>query len=297
LLRATPANTGIDGSIYPHGKSSIPAASANTSSTRCNHFALQTGQIERNDLLVELNFTTICLSGTIVLIAAVIRGFSGFGFALVGVPLLSMIMPPLSFVPIIFGMQIIAVLPGLKKTLKDAQWKQILPLLPGGFLGTWGGLQLLYRIHPEIIGFVIAIAVIFVAVFLLKGFRLGRQFTNIEIASIGVLSGLLNGSAGLPGPPVIIAQLVTPNTEKMVRSNLIIFFTILALFGIASIISGGNLHKPHVYLMATSAPFLVMGTLLGIKLFQNPTLFPHYRRISTYLLLIIGILKFLEVAL
>lgn len=237
------------------------------------------------------------MSGMIVLFAAVIRGFSGFGFALVGVPLLSMIMPPLSFVPIIFGLQVIAVLPGLKQTLQNAQWKQILPLLPGGFLGTWGGLQILYRIQPEIIDFIIAAAVIFVAVFLLKGFRLGRQFTNIEIVSIGMLSGLLNGSAGLPGPPVIIAQLVTPNTEKMVRSNLIIFFAILALFGIASIISGGNLNNTHVYLMVTSAPFLILGTLLGEKLFHNPMLFPHYRRISTYLLLVIGIMKFVEATL
>ena len=248
-------------------------------------------------MFVELNLTTIGMSGMIILIAAIIRGFSGFGFALVAVPLLSMIMPPLSFVPIIFGMQVIAVLPGLRQTLQDAQWKQILPLVPGGFLGTWVGLQILYRIHPEIIGFIIAIAVVFVAVFLLKGFRLGRQFTKIEISTIGLLSGLLNGSASLPGPPVIIAQLVTPNTEKMVRSNLIIFFTILSIFGIASIISGGNLNTTHLYLMATSAPFLILGTLLGEKLFRNPMLFGHYRRISTYLLLIIGCIKFVETAL
>ena len=239
----------------------------------------------------------IIMSGVIILIAAIIRGFSGFGLALVAVPLLSMIMPPSSFVPIIFGMQIIAILPGLRQTLQDVQWKQIWPLLPGGFLGTWGGLQLLYRIHPEIIGFIIAAAVVFVAVFLLKGFRLGRQFTKLEIASIGMLSGILNGSAGLPGPPVIIAQLVVPNTEKMVRSNLIVFFTILALFGIATIITGGNLNSTHLYLIATSTPFLVLGTILGEKLFHNPILFPHYRRISTYLLLIIGLMKFGEIAL
>lgn len=248
-------------------------------------------------MLVELNIATISMSGMIILIAAIIRGFSGFGFALVAVPLLSMIMPPLSFVPVIFGMQIIALLPGLRQTLQDVQWKQIVPLVPGGFLGTWGGLLILYRINPEIIGFIIAAAVVFVAVFLLKGFRLDRQFTKLEIASVGMLSGLLNGSAGLPGPPVIIAQLVVPNTEKMVRSNLIVFFTILALFGIATIIAGGKLNSTHVYLMATSAPFLVLGTLLGEKLFRNPTLFPHYRRISTYLLLIIGVMKFVEIAL
>ena len=248
-------------------------------------------------MIVESDLTTMGMSGMIILIAAIIRGFSGFGFALVAVPLLSMIMPPLSFVPIVFGMQVIAVLPGLRQTLQDAQWKQIVPLVPGGVLGTWGGLQLLYRIDPEIIGFIIAIAVIFVAVFLLKGFRLGRQFSKIEIGLIGLLSGLLNGSAGLPGPPVIIAQLVTPNTDKMVRSNLIIFFTILAIFGLASIISGGNLNKTHVSLMATSTPFLILGTLLGEKLFNNPMLFPHYRRISTYLLLVIGFIKFVETTL
>lgn len=248
-------------------------------------------------MIVELSSAMVGMSAMIVFVAAVIRGFSGFGLALVAVPLLSMIMVPSAFVPLIFGMQIIAVVPGLKRTLKSAQWKQIVPLVPGGFLGTWVGLQILYRINPDFIGFVIAITVVFVAFFLRGGFRLGRQFTNFEIASIGLLSGLLNGSAGLPGPPVIIAQLMSPNTAKMVRSNLIVFFTILSLFGIASIISGGNLDNTHVYLMATSAPFLILGTLLGEKLFHNPILFPHYRRISVSLLFIIGVAKFMETAL
>ena len=245
---------------------------------------------------IELTFTAIGISGMIVLIAAIIRGFSGFGFALVAVPLMSMMMPPSSFVPVIFGMQVIAVLPGLRQTLQGAQWRQILPLIPGGFLGTWGGLSILYRTDPEIIGFVIALAVIFLAVFMLKGFRFHRQLRKIEIAFIGLFAGLLNGSAGLPGPPVILAQLTTPNTDTMVRSNLIIFFFFLSLFGIVSIIASGNLNETHYYLMAAAAPFLIIGTWLGGQLFHNPKMFLHYRRICTYLLLVIGLVKFIETA-
>jgi uncharacterized membrane protein YfcA len=248
-------------------------------------------------LIIELTFTTIGMSGIIVLIAGIIRGFSGFGFALVAVPLLSMIMPPSSFVPVIFGMQVIAVLPGLKETLQGVQWKQIIPLIPGGFLGTWGGLLLLYRVDPEVIGFVIALAVVVVAVFLLKGFRFHRQLRKIEIAFIGIFAGLLNGSAGLPGPPVILAQLAMPNTDTMVRSNLIIFFTFLSLFGIISIIVSGNMNETHYYLMAATAPFLITGTWLGGQLFHNPKMFLFYRRICTYLLLTIGLIKFIETAL
>ncbi len=248
-------------------------------------------------MIIELTIITIGISGMIVLIAAIIRGFSGFGFALVAVPLMSMIMPPSSFVPVIFGMQVIAVLPGLGQILQGAQWKQIVPLIPGGFIGTWGGLLILYRADPEVIGFVIALAVVIVAVFLLKGFRFQRHFRNTEIAFIGLFAGLLNGSAGLPGPPVILAQLATPNTDTMVRSNLIIFFTILSIFGIISIIAGGNLNETHCYLMAATAPFLIAGTWLGGRLFNNPKMVLHYRRICTYLLLIIGLIKFIETAL
>ena len=245
-------------------------------------------------MFVELNLATIGMSGIIILFAAIIRGFSGFGLALVSVPLLSMIMPPMSFVPLIFGMQIIAVFSGLKRTLQDVQWDQIIPLVPGGFLGTWVGLLLLYRINPEILGIIIAIAVVLVAVSLLRGLRFSRHFSKLETAIIGLLAGLLNGAASLPGPPVILAQLVMPNTNKMVRSNLIIFFTILSLLGLASIVAGGKLNETHVYLIATSAPFLLFGTWLGERLFHNPVMFPYYRRISTYILLSIGIMKFIE---
>ena len=248
-------------------------------------------------MLVELNLATISMSGMILFIAAIIRGFSGFGLALVSVPLLSMIMPPVSFVPLIFGMQIIAVFLGLKRTLQDVQWNQIVPLVPGGFLGTWVGLLLLYRINPEFLGIIIAVAVVLVAASLLKGLRFSRHFSKLETAIIGMLAGILNGAASLPGPPVILAQLVMPNTNKMVRSNLIIFFTILSLLGLTSIVAGGKLNETHVYLIATSTPFLILGTWLGERLFYNPVMFPYYRRISTYLLLTIGIIKFIEAVL
>ncbi|NNK95219.1 MAG: sulfite exporter TauE/SafE family protein [Desulfobacterales bacterium] len=248
-------------------------------------------------MLVEMNLATISMSGMILLIAASIRGFSGFGLALVSVPLLSMIMPPMSFVPLIFGMQIIAVFFGLKRTLQDVQWNQIVPLVPGGFIGTWVGLLLLYRINPEFLGIIIAVAVVLVAASLLKGLRFSRHFSKPETAIIGMLAGILNGAASLPGPPVILAQLVMPNTNKMVRSNLIIFFTILSLLGLTSIVVGGKLNETHVYLIATSAPFLILGTWLGERLFYNPVMFPYYRRISTYLLLTIGVMKFIEVVL
>ena len=126
-------------------------------------------------MMLEMSSAVLLQVGTIALSAGIIRGFSGFGFALVGVPLLSMILAPPDFVPLIFSMQLVAAVPGLRQTLREADGRQILPLLAGGVPGTWAGLWLLGRLEPVMIGLAIAAAVTLVAVFLFSGWRLQRR--------------------------------------------------------------------------------------------------------------------------
>src|ERR1700760_4610278 len=78
-----------------------------------------------------------------VFAAAVLRGFTGFGFGLAGVPLLSLALPPKQVVPLVVPLQVIVGLSGLREAVKTCDWRAVGALTPGLVMGIPVGLTIL----------------------------------------------------------------------------------------------------------------------------------------------------------
>ena len=70
-----------------------------------------------------------------VFAAAVLRGFTGFGFGLAAVPLLSIALPPSQVVPFVVVLQVVVGLGGLRGAWKSCDWRSIGQLTPGLVVG------------------------------------------------------------------------------------------------------------------------------------------------------------------
>ena len=75
--------------------------------------------------------------------AGILRGFTGFGTALAGVPLLSLVFAPRLAVPTIMPLQIATGLQNLHADGRHVEWRTLLRLLPGAVVGLVPGLWLL----------------------------------------------------------------------------------------------------------------------------------------------------------
>src|SRR5690349_13989272 len=84
-----------------------------------------------------------------VLAASVLRGFTGFGFGLAGVPLLSLALPPTQVVPLVTTLQVMVGLAGLRSALGTCDWRSVRLLLPGLVAGVPLGLMILTALPPN----------------------------------------------------------------------------------------------------------------------------------------------------
>ena len=89
---------------------------------------------------------SLALSLLIVFLAAIVRGFSGFGFSLLAISALSLLYPPQQIFPPIFLMEIAASLHLLPSVWRHIHWRSMAPLLaghvaPGGALVLAGVLE------------------------------------------------------------------------------------------------------------------------------------------------------------
>lgn len=156
----------------------------------------------------------------------------GFGFAMISIPLLSLVLSPKTAIPLslLMGLGIGFYL--IITSCKDIKPKQILYLSIGSAIGVPFGVFILKNISSEILEIAINAVIITSAIilFLKQSKNIISVNTKLITILIGFLSGFLGASTGISGPPVILYGLNQKWEKKIFRSNLLTYFVIWGIY-------------------------------------------------------------------
>lgn len=220
-----------------------------------------------------------------VFAASVLRGFTGFGFGLAAVPLLTLALPPTQVVPFVTVLQVLVGLSGLRTAWRIANWRAVLGLAPGLVLGIPVGLVILTRVPPNgvrlVIGLLIAISVIVLWRRLTLPPRPSRSLT----LGAGVLSGVMNGLASMGGPPVVVYLLAVSSDAAIVRASSIVYFLFASTVTAFPMALKGLVDREIMIWSVASIPVLLVGSALGSWAFERAP--PHYHRLTALVVLCI----------
>lgn len=216
-----------------------------------------------------MSVLTLGLGSLFVLLAAIVRGYSGFGFSLLVITSLSLLMAPATFIPSIFMLEIAASLHLLPGIWKDIHWRSLAPLIIGCAIGTPLGVWLLANVAASPMQIALAVFVL-VAVWLLwKGFALKTMPGTAASAGVGAASGLANGAFGIGGPPVILFYFASPAGNIAGRASLITYFMLTDLIGLAFLGREALITWNTIYLALLFLPALILGVWLGARSFKS----------------------------
>tara|TARA_R110000823_G_scaffold132777_5_gene261245 strand:+ start:48226 stop:48942 length:717 start_codon:yes stop_codon:yes gene_type:complete len=223
----------------------------------------------------------------VVIFAAVMRAFTGFGFALAAVPVFSLFMLPTEAVVLSAGLTLAVSLLTLKSYWGQYPLRPMLPMVGMSLLGTVVGAWALRHISPEQFKLWIGLAVIGACIAL--GFFKPRKREPAPLlgAPVGLGSGLLNGAFAIPGPPIIIYAMATENDPQRSRALLMTFFLFSAIVALASYATAGFITAYSPWLFALAFPAMFLGDKLGFYLFYR---FggAFYRRVALAMLFAVG---------
>ncbi|MBA7579523.1 hypothetical protein ES708_21394 [subsurface metagenome] len=159
----------------------------------------------------------------------------GFGFAMISIPLLSLVLSPKTAIPLslLMGLGIGFYL--IITSCRDIKPKQILYLLIGSAIGVPFGVFILKNISSEILEIAINAVIITSAIILFLEqskniISVNTVNTKLITILIGFLSGFLGASTGICGPPVILYGLNQKWEKKIFRSNLLTYFFIWRIY-------------------------------------------------------------------
>lgn len=240
-----------------------------------------------------LSTGTLLLVTAIIFLASFILGITSFGFALVAVPLLNLIFPLQVLVPvlIIYGVFIngLVLLPIYKHLdLKDMQY-----LVGAGILGIPLGTVLLLVLDESILKIGIGIIVIISAWALYTGYRVHIKNEKLGNAVAGFISGLLNGSITMSGPPVILFYSNQDLEKQVFRANLAFYFMLTNIINLPVLYWGGLLTPQAFQYSAAILPSVLVGAIgiiLGSKVGTKMD-GPLFHRLSLILIFLMGVMS------
>jgi uncharacterized protein len=232
--------------------------------------------------LLTIVFAMICIFG-----AAVVRGYAGFGFSLLSITALSIFLAPREIIPSIFVLEVGASIHLLATAWRDVHWRSLGWLAAGCLAGTPLGVYALARVPPAPLTVALAAVVVLVALLLARGFALKSMPGRVATVGTGLASGLLNGSLGIGGPPVIIFFFGSPAGVATGRASMIAYFLFTDALGLAWQWRDGLLDRHVIERALLYAPPLLAGVWLGDRAFAGVDPL-HFRRWVLRLLIVLA---------
>ena len=240
-------------------------------------------------LLPEMGASAAALVFATVFLAGFLRGFTGFGFALAAVPVITLFVEPASVVPSIPIVAMVAGAEQMRRAWRVANWHAIRRLLIGAVLGAPVGVLALSYLPANIMRALIGLVLLFAVLALWRGYRFKERPPTSAQVGIGIASGLLNGATAMGGPPVILYFLAAPEGVAIGRASLLVYFFFIYAWSIVAQTVAGLIDLKVVVLAFLMIPVMALGNVIGDRMF-NRSKASTYQRIALGFLLAIAIL-------
>jgi uncharacterized membrane protein YfcA len=244
--------------------------------------------VEQLSIWAELPPLVLGYCATCVLFAGICRGFAGFGLSALVVTSLTLVLPPAQVVPVALLLEAVSSLLMLRHTWSDVRWGFLGWILLGAAAGTPLGIAVLHFASPDSVRIVISLLVLAATVLLWRGLGLPMGCGITPKLSVGIFSGVANGTASLGGLPVAVFLLAASLSGAAVRATLSIYLLLLNTYGAGALAVSGLVTPTTLARVAIFALPVGFGILFGHLFFHRAS--PQaFRRMVLILLALLAL--------
>lgn len=232
---------------------------------------------------------TLAFAGLAMLASGAMRGFSGFGSAMLGMPALSLVFPPALAAPIMTSMQVLSSLQTVGPDRPHVLWRQALVLAAISGVAALVGAQLLVAANPSVSRLIMGCIVLAAVVILASGWRYHHQPRFGLTLSTGICSGLGNGFSAIGGPPLVAYFLGGPFSALNARATMTVIFGVQSAVSLLTLAAMGNVSSHTLLYVLIAYPLQAAGIVLGRRIFLRHG-DSHYRRVCIVILALLALL-------
>ncbi|WP_165977281.1 sulfite exporter TauE/SafE family protein [Nonomuraea diastatica] len=212
---------------------------------------------------------TTLVTGVVVIatLAAFAQALSGFGFALVAVPLLTLLTGPQTAVTVVTALGGLLALAISVHQRRHIEGRTAFLVTGAGLVGMPFGLLAITALSARSLSVLIACVVLAFALLLGRGATLSRGAG--PAAAAGFASGALLTSTGMNGPPVVAAFQAMGLQPRELRATLQATFCAGDALAVLGFLAVGRLTADSLLLTAAGLPGMAVGWWLGDRIFAR----------------------------
>lgn len=201
-------------------------------------------------------------------LAALVRGFTGFGAAMVFVPVASAIYEPKVAVVVLFIVDSVITFPLAFKAIHQCRWPDVTCLAGGAALTIPLGVHVLLITDSELLRWLISLSILGLVAVMASGWRYKKRPPLLTCVGVGGVSGFAGGVANLYGPPIALFWLGGQSSAVVVRANIIVFFAIITVISGLAYWWNGLFSARTLALSIVLIPFYATAVWLGARSFR-----------------------------
>ena len=235
-------------------------------------------------MLSSLDLTELALAALILVVAFVVRGITGFGSGLIAIPLLALMLPITTVVPMVVLLDYLASLTHGVRHFQAIRWKVLLPLLPFTLAGVTAALYLLKTLDMALLSRALGAFVFLFGIYSLftpqPRYR-GGPLLAIPAGSLGGLVGTLFGTGG----PFYVIYLQLRQLDKgAFRATVAMVFLLDGGFRLTGYILSGFYNAQTLWLVAAATPVMLLALFAGGRIHTGISPLSFRRAIGVVLL-------------
>lgn len=234
-----------------------------------------------------MTLTSIYLFLTVVF-ASTMQAVTGFGFNIIGTPLLMLFIAPKQVISlVIFGALILNLLV-IHKTKGQGNRETVLTMFAASVVGILPGVYVLKIADASLLK--VAVGVIVVLMSIAMAFKFSVTIKRERLASVlaGGIGGFMGGATSMSGPVVAMFLMNQQQDKVTFRANLVRFFCLNNIVVLATMYVMGVMDTSVLELAGYIVPGALVGTWLGEKAFNRVSAIT-FRRLIIAVLIVCGL--------
>ena len=205
---------------------------------------------------------------SIITLGGIIRGFIGFGPALITIPIFAYLYSPAEALVLQVIMEIPSTLYLTRLAVKTCNFKTVLPTFISMIFFIPVGMFLVVSMNPTLMRVFISIVVIVLVIILAMNLKLEKLINQKIMISSGALGGFLQGLAGMGGPPIVTILVARNDSDNETRGNILFLMSGIVVFSILSQFFYDLIRLDLVLVSILLSPIYMIATFMGSKYYN-----------------------------
>lgn len=201
-----------------------------------------------------------------VLIGGIMRGFAGFGSAMLFAPIFSVLMTPAHMVPLVVTLEIPMGFVLFLETRRETDWGMVVPMGLAAMVAMPLGIWLLVSADSRALTIGISVAILLFVGVLMTGWRYRGPRPWPLTVGIGAASGVMMATSSVGGPPVLLYMLAADHPARTIRANVIAYFCLTILVLMVMVFWASPTALGAIIDAAILFPVMMIGVWIGMRL-------------------------------